>query len=251
MGFSSLGKKYKLKRSGVEYSEAEPFYEVIEKIELREDVILDVLDLVEEKFDNYDGDNSDRVYRILSVIKKFPDYKVLFLKEVYYHLLRLSVIPKITTNESLKRLSEAYRDINNKLDKKYPYISIQKLETLFLFGYYSNIKIDDSLTIDIDIFNKRRKVVLQCSKYSNIPSMLKKKEQFLSFCDDETSERLYILIIKIPHNDESLELIFWAYVFITLLNSTTKSKIIEYFENLEDTDHIKEKEIFKRFVAIS
>jgi hypothetical protein len=105
--------------------------------------------------------------------------------------------------------------------------------------------------MDVDLFNKRQEVVSQCSAYVNIPNMLKKKERFLPFCDDETAERLYTLITKIPHNDEQLDLLFWGFVFITLLNIKTNKKIIYYFEKLEDSNHIDEKEIFRRFVSVA
>ncbi|GEM_PF-6665973 len=250
MGFGDLGKKYRLERSGIEYSAVKPFYEVIESIELTEDIIQDVLDIVEKEFDNHDGNNPAIIFDILNTIKKFPDSEKLFLRQIYYHLLRFSVLPKITDSRSLEVLNLAYRDINNNLDRRYPYISLSRLQALFLFGYYDNIKIDSSLTVDIDLFRQRLKVVGQCCRYTSVPGMLKKREQFSPFSDNETSERLYVLITKIPHNDEELDLLFWGYVFIVLLNTNTSTKIISYFEKLPDANHTKEKEIFKRFLAL-
>ena len=88
MSFSSLGVKYKLERSGLFYSDAEPFYEVIAKVELTENIIEDTLDAVDEMFDNLDGNNVDKIYDILKLIQKSSyanDEK--YIRQIYFHMI--------------------------------------------------------------------------------------------------------------------------------------------------------------------
>lgn len=224
MGFGDLGKKDRLKRTGIEFSKADPLSRVLKLHAITEDLLLDL-------FDGGYGVLRDEAF--LKRVEKEAKIDETTFSTLYFHCLVLSDgrPPKITSNRSFSALLKAYNAFSEYLIKEDKEIGFQeKLVCVYLFGFYKKVSIFDSEVVSRPVYADRLKVVSQCNKYSAIPYMIDKKDKFLLFANKENSSRAVEAIKRIGDPDiRYLDLLYWGFVFLALLNEEVNPEIRDYF----------------------
>jgi len=246
MGFGDLGKKSTLKRTKIEYLASEPLARKIGSYPI-------TIDLIEDLFDINDKLLLD-INFIKKIEKQFPTDNDL-LEKIFFNYLNETegALPKITSDGSFSALCKAYISFNQSLinDNKSLHLR-NRLKNLFVFGQYKNISLDNELLESRDIFTDRLKLISQCNKYSSIPGMIKKMQNFYVFANYDNAIRAYNTIINFDGSDRNqICLSYWGLLFIALLNKDVNPRIQAYVLTLPDETHIKTKEIFSQYKEIT
>ena len=229
MGFGDLGKKSVLKRTKIEYSEAEPLVRKLASYPI-------TIDLLEDLFEINDRLLHDNDF-IKKIEKQFPKDNEL-LERIFLNYLSAKggALPKITSKRRFSTLCNAYISFNQSLIEENRSLDLpKKLMSLYIFGQYKAVSIDNRSLGSKDIFTERLKVISQCGKYVSIPSMIDKKQTFSAFASYDNANRVYNTIINSGGtDDDQICLLYWGLVFLALLNKDVHPLMREYFLTLSD-----------------
>ncbi len=237
---------------------------LLSSITLNEDVVDDILDIEDETLlRNKRGAWKRDLEELISAARKESPLSPARLRRVYFHILRQGGVPENCGKNDLEHVALAYQDLMAELHRGFPAVWFPQLPGLLIFGHWGGFDLDKAQPLTYEAYKGRLAVLTQCGRYSHIPGMLAKIDNFIPFAANQTTSRRILVLLRLVkylHSDfmpaapkaySPVDLVFWGLVTIVLLNEACRDELFRDLVGIKSRlpkfdEHV---EILARYVA--